>query len=266
MFVTGGRKTEMSGDIAATAPVFSMSYGLIIMVLVTSFAGVVIQSTSGFGYAITLMAILPLLVPDLLVAVAATGVITTIQTAMSAWRYRKGTQWKLLPPILGCFLVTNFLAIRFAAMNPVDMLRRPMGAFLIILAVYFMFFADKIKIKGSPLSGCVTGSISGVAGGLFSIPGPPTVVYLLSATSSNVAYMATLQTFFFSTGIYANIVRYANGLITYPVLMLTAPAIVGLVIGNILGARLFDKLNPARLRRLVYIVMTASGLSMLIMG
>jgi hypothetical protein len=112
----------------------------------------------------------------------------------------------------------------------------------------------------------VTGSISGIVGGLFSISGPPTVVYLLSATSSNAAYMATLQTFFFCTGIYANIVRFASGLITYSVLMLTAPAIIGLAIGNMLGARLFDKLDPTRLRKLVYTIMTASGLSILIMG
>ena len=186
----------MSGDIVATAPVISMSSEFIAMVFVTSFAGVVIQSTSGFGYAITLMSILPLLVPDLSIAVAATGILSTIQTGISAWRYRKGTQWKLLPSLIGCFLVTNFLAIRFAATHPVDTLRLPMGAFLIILAAYFMFFADKIKIKGSPVAGCVTGCISGISGGFFSIPGPPAVVYLLSATSSNAAYMATLQVFF----------------------------------------------------------------------
>jgi len=141
-----------------------------------------------------------------------------------------------------------------------------MGVFLIILAAYFMFFASKIKIKGSPMAGCMTGCISGVVGGLFSIPGPPVVVYLLSATSSNAAYMATLQLFFSCTGIYTAIIRFANGLITYSVLMITVPAIIGLVIGGKFGARLFGKLDPMRLRRLVYTIMAASGLSMLITG
>ena len=247
-------------------PVISMSNGLIVVVFLVSVAGVIIQSTSGFGYAITLMSVLPLLVPDLSIAVAATGIITTIQSTLSAWRYRKGTQWKLLPPILGCFLVTNFLAIRFAATHPVDMLRRPMGVFLIILAAYFMFFASKIKIKGSPVAGCITGCISGIAGGFFSIPGPPAAVYLISAASSNAAYMATLQLFFSCTGIYTTILRSANGLITYSVLMITAPAILGLAIGRKFGERLFDKLDPIRLRRLVYAIMAASGISILITG
>jgi len=256
----------MSGDIATTAPVVSMNFGIIVMVFLVSFAGVIIQSTSGFGYAITLMSVLPLLVPNLLIAVAATGVITTIQSTMSAWRYRKDTQWKLLSPLYVCFLVTNFLAIRFAATHPVDTLRRPMGVFLIILAVYFMFFAGKIKIKGGLTAGSITGCIAGIAGGLFSIPGPPVAVYLLSATSSNAAYMATLQIFFSCTGIYTTIIRFANGLITYSVLMIIAPAIAGLVIGRKFGARLFEKLDPERLRRLVYTVMAVSGLSMLITG
>ena len=256
----------MNGDIVATAPVINMSLGFIVMVFMASFVGAVAQVTSGFGYAITLMSILPLFVPDFLVAVAATGVITTIQSTISAWQYRKNIQWKLLPPLIGCFLLVSFFAIYFAATHPVDMLRRPMGAFLIILAVYFMFFAGKIKIKGGTVAGCVSGSISGLTGGLFAVGGPPAVVYLLSATSSNVAYMGTLQTFFFITGIYANIVRFANGLFTYPVLLITAPAILGLVIGARLGTILFDKLNPTRLRQLVYAIMMASGLSILITG
>ena len=243
-----------------------MSLGLIVMVFLTSFVGVIIQSTSGFGYAITLMSVLPLFVPDLSIAVAAAGIITTIQSTIAAWQYRKGTQWKLLPPLFVCFLITNFLAIRFAATHSVVTLRRPMGAFLIVLAVYFTFFASKIKIKGSHVAGCMAGCISGIAGGFFSIPGPPVVVYLLSATSSNAAYMATLQIFFSCTGICTTIIRYANGLITYSVLMITVPAIMGLVIGRKFGVRLFDKLDPIRLRKLVNVVMAASGLSILITG
>ena len=256
----------VNGDIAAAAPVFSMSLGLVVVMFVVSFIGVVLQATSGFGYGVLLMSILPLFVPDLLVVVAVTGIVIVIQPAIAVWRYHKDAQWRFLPPLLGCFLVANFFAIRFAAINPVDMLRRPMGAFLIILAVYFIFFAGKIKIKGSPVAGCVTGVISGIAGGLFSIPGPPAVVYLLSATSSNVAYMATLQTYFLLAGIYANVIRSINGLITYPVLMLTIPAILGLAAGTTFGAKLFAKLDPAQLRKLVYTIMAMSGLSMLILG
>ena len=68
----------MNGDIAGALPVVSMSYTLIVMVFLASVAGVIIQSTSGFGYAVTLMSVLPLIVPDLSIAVAATGIITTI--------------------------------------------------------------------------------------------------------------------------------------------------------------------------------------------
>ena len=256
----------MNGDIAAATPDISMSFGLIVMVFAAGLAGAFIQSVTGFGYGILLMSILPLFVPNLLITVAASGIIGTIQAVISAWRYRKSTQWKFLPPLMGCFFVTSFLAIRFAATNSVDVLRRPLGAFLIILAAYFIFFAGKIKIKGSPVAGCVTGCIAGIAGGFFSISGPPAVVYLLSATSSNAAYMATLQAFFSCAGIYSATVRFANGLITYSVLMITVPALIGLVIGATLGAKLFDKLDPMWLRRLVYTVMLVSGLSILITG
>ena len=256
----------MNSDIIATGPVISLTFGFIVIVFLTSFIGAAIQSITGFGYAVILMAILPLLIPDLSVAVAATGIITTIQSTISAWRYRKGTQWKLLPSLLVCFVVTNFLAIRFAATHPLGILRRPMGAFLILLAVYFIFFSGKIKIKGNPVTGCMFGCISGIAGGFFSIPGPPMALYLLSVTPSNAAYMATLQTFFFCTGISTTLMRFANGQITTFVLMVIVPAIAGLLTGRRIGTRLFDKLDPIRLRRLVYALMAVSGLWILITG
>lgn len=255
----------MSGT-AVSVPIYALSWGLMFAVFAASFAGVVIQCVSGFGYAIVLMAVLPLFVPDLTMAVTATGIITYLQALAAVWRYREGVQWKLLPPCLAGYFLTNFLAIRFAAQNPVDTLRRPMGVFLILLAAYFVFFAGKIHIKGGPAQGGVAGGISGVANGLFAIGGPPMVVYFLSATGTNAAYMATLQTFFAFTGTYTNTVRLANGLITRPVLMLTIPALAGLVLGMAVGVKLFDKLDPNRLRKLVYAFMAASGLWILIMG
>ena len=123
-----------------SVPIYALSWGLMFAVFAASFAGVVIQCVSGFGYAIVLMAVLPLFVPDLTMAVTATGIITYLQALAAVWRYREGVRWKLLPPCLAGYFLTNFLAIRFAAQNPVDTLRRPMGVFLILLAAYFVFF------------------------------------------------------------------------------------------------------------------------------
>ncbi|HWQ50583.1 MAG TPA: sulfite exporter TauE/SafE family protein [Terriglobales bacterium] len=251
---------------AASVPIYALSSGLLFAVFAASFAGVVIQCVTGFGYAIVLMAVLPLFVPDLTLAVAATGVITFAQSLASVWRYREGVQWKLLPPCLAAYFVMSFLAIRLAAVSSVDALRRPMGAFLIALAAYFVFFAGKVRIRGGPAQGGAAGAVSGVTGGLFAIGGPPMVVYFLSATGSNAAYMATLQAFFLVTGVYTNAVRLANGLLTRQVFMLALPALAGLVLGMAVGVRLFDRLDPDRLRKLVYAFMAASGLWILISG
>ena len=256
----------MNGDIAATTSVISVNLWLIVMVFAASFAGVVIQSVAGFGYPIVLMTILPLIIPDLSIAVAAANVSTIFAGSMQVWRHRRSAQWKLLPPLLGCYFVTSYFAILFAATHPVGVLRRPMGAFLIFLAAYFIFFASKIKIKGSPIAGCVAGCISGVTGGLFAIPAPPMAVYVLSVTSSNAAYAGTIQAFLLSANIYTTIMRFINGLITHSVLMVVIPAIMGIVIGIKLGTKLFDKLDPVRLRRVVYVFMAASGLLILITG
>ena len=123
-----------------------------------------------------------------------------------------------------------------------------------------------MKIKGGTKEGAIAGGVSGATGGLFAIGGPPIVVYFLSATSSNAAYMATLQTFFLLTGTYTNGMRLLTGLITRDVLLLSLPAFAGLAVGMAFGVKLFTKLDPARLRKLVYAFMAFSGFWILVTG
>jgi transcriptional regulator with XRE-family HTH domain len=50
----------------------------------------------------------------------------------------------------------------------------------IAISLWFMFFADKIRIKANLLTAFICGSLAGVASGLFGIGGPPMVIYILA--------------------------------------------------------------------------------------
>ena len=58
--------------------------------------------------------------------------------------------------------------------------------------------------------------------------------------------------------------RALNGLITREILLLSVLGLAGWWIGDRVGTKVFARLNPERLRRVIYIGMIASGILMLV--
>ena len=62
---------------------------------------------------------------------------------------------------------------------------------------------------------------------------------------------------------YGVLVRAFNGLITTQVLGLWILALFALLIGGTIGGKIFNRVNAAVLRRMVYAIMAISGCTML---
>ena len=59
-------------------------------------------------------------------------------------------------------------------------------------------------------------------------------------------------------------VRVYSGVVTKNVLVCTAVAMAGMVLGTWLGKRVFDRINAELMRKLIYVMMAVSGLIMLL--
>jgi uncharacterized membrane protein YfcA len=62
--------------------------------------------------------------------------------------------------------------------------------------------------------------------------------------------------------LYSAGTRALNGIITFKVLLCFAVAVVGSLVGNYAGGKLFDKLDGGKIKKLVYLVMIFSGITM----
>ena len=100
-------------------------------------------------------------------------------------------------------------------------------------------------------------------GGLFSTGGPPAVLSLTNATADNATYFATIQFYFCLTNYYTTATRAINGLITLELLKYGAIGIIGCIAGDMLGRKVFDKLDAQKLKYIIYIGMIVSGILML---
>lgn len=242
-----------------TAPLTLALVGLIAL------AGSFVQSATGFGYAVTVMALWPLLLPY------RTALVVELLSSMAlcvaiAARYRRFINWRQLIAPCAASLVTNWLGLQIMAGSPESVLRRLLGGALMALAVYFIFFSEKLRLRPTLAAGIVAGGVAGLSAGMFSIGGPPIVVYYLAAFSDKREYTATTQMYFILTSLWLLAQHLWMGNIDALALRGTGAALAGLAVGTAAGLAVFRALPLEKIKKLVYAFMLVMGAYILITG
>ena len=222
-----------------------------------------VQTISGFGFGILVMATLPHLIPSTLTCTAMIGLTSVVNSCAIAWKYRKKLNWKAIVFPLLAYFPMSFLAISFAGQAGEGILRKILGVCLILLGLYFLFAQNRLKVKGNAVNGLIAGGTAGILSGLFNTGGPPMVVYLKGVSEDNEEYIGTIQIFFVMSNFYNSVVRAAKGLITKEVLMLTAVAIAASLGGVLIGRRLLGKIGENQQNLVIYLLMIFSGVMLL---
>ena len=237
---------------------------VIVLLSLVSAGAAFVQRVSGFGFGIFAMLFLPYFLPSQAAASTVASLISCVGSSYNAIRHRKSIRPRVMLPLICAALVTIPIAVYFSAIGPERLLKRLLGVVLVLLSLYFLFFSKKIHIRPTIPNGLLAGALGGTLNGLFSTGGPPVVLYLVHATDNNLVYFATIQAYFALTNIYSSTMRALNGLITQEILILFVLGLAGWWIGDRIGSKVFDRLNPERLRQVIYIGMIASGILMII--
>lgn len=223
-----------------------------------------IQRVSGFGQGIFAMLFLPHFLPTHTASAAICSLFSCATTTYNAWKYKKHIAFRVVWPLMAAALITIPIAVRYATKISGQTFQMILGVVLVVLSVYFLVFSKKIRIRPTLWSGLLTGSVSGVLSGLFSTGGPPIVLYLTNAIAGKDIYFATIQFFFCTTSWYSAVVRIMNGILTVDLLGYAAVGLVGCMIGDSLGRRVFDRIDSELLKKIIYIGMIISGILMIL--
>ena len=167
----------------------------VVLLLAFSLLGAVVQSTTGFGFAITLMSVIPHFMDSYLECAALSslgGLFISLMVTIK--NFRKANLKIMLPPIIG-YAVACGVAVPLSKHIPTESLSRALGVVLIAASIYFVFFNNKFRIKPTFINGILAGSLAGAGGALFAVAGPPMVVYLISTTDDKDVYRATSLAF-----------------------------------------------------------------------
>jgi uncharacterized membrane protein YfcA len=116
------------------------------------------------------------------------------------------------------------------------------------------------RYHGQITSGLTTvvGGLGGFTGGIAGIPGPPVIMFYISTPLPAMTIRANLLLYLLGIDLLFVPVLYLMGHLYVPAIVLGLLAAVPNVIGNILGARLFDPQAEKRFRTIAYLVIAAS--------
>lgn len=235
----------------------------LLLVLVGIGAGFV-QRVSGFGLGIFSMLFYPYFLPSHTMMVSLSCIFSSITSSYNAVKYRKNIPFRTVLPMLLAALVTIPIAVSLAERVSQRLFQLLLGAVLILLSIYFLCVQGKVRIKPTPFSAVCAGAVGGTLNGLFSTGGPPVVLYMTHATSDNMTYFAGVQFYFALTNIYATSVRILKGVVGWKILLPAAAGLLGCLLGDWLGTKVFHKLDSKRLKQVIYIGMILSGIIMIL--
>lgn len=234
-----------------------------LLVLVGFGAGFV-QRVSGFGLGIFAMTFLPHFMPSLPAAATVSTLFSCVTSSYNGFRYRRRVVYRTAIPMLLAAFVSIPVAVYFSVMVSGEIFQILLGAVLVLLSLYFLFFSHRIHFRATPLGGALAGTAGGVLNGLFSTGGPPVVLYLSNALSDKDAYFATIQFYFAVTNLYSVASRVVSGIVTGEILLYALVGIVGCMLGDAVGKRVFDRLNAKMLKTVIYLGMIVSGITMIL--
>ncbi len=230
---------------------------IFLLTIIASF----IQRVSGFGFGIFVMMFFPFFLPSYGESVMLSGLLagsTALMIAIRNWKY---IRWRLMGWVVLFNVLFSFLATEYMRSMSNDTLKQCLGGVLILIALYFLFGEGRMgRIFKSKPAQVTIGSISGVMGGMFAMPGPPIVLYCISTLEDKREYVATLQAFSVVLNIFYTLFRAKAGFYSDDTWLYWAIGIGGAIIGSSLGARCFEIISNRTLKHIVYGMMIVSGL------
>ena len=219
-----------------------------------------IQRTTGFGFGIFIMTMLPMLLPSYAEATTLSGLLALTTNLLITVRMRRHIDWAQLCPMLLTFVVVSALAIGCLSRIDSHWLHKTLGVLLVVCAVYFAFFHQRIRLRTTRSMQIGVGTLSGLMGGFFAMQGPPAVLYYITAEPNKDSYMATISAYFFIGNLSMTLFRAGSGFLTSDVFTGYLYGLGGVVLGTLIGGYVFRHIPEQKFRYIVYSYIGLCGL------
>ena len=233
----------------------------LILIITIGFAAALLQSLSGFGFAVIIMPLLSLLVG---LRVAAPTVALTALTVYSIniVRFHRAIDYKELLRLGIAAALGVPLGVWVLGNLDESAVMRIMGAMLASYAVYALV-RPGTKWVLSRTWAYPAGFLAGCLAGAYNVPGPPVIVYGSLRQWPRDEFRAILQAIFFVGGTLVVISHLVAQRVTVEVLRFYVFALPALGLGILVGSRVDRYVDRERFRTIVTVMILMLGLALL---
>ena len=227
---------------------------------VIALAGVaaLIQSMTGFGFALLIVPPLVLLLGPREAVVLANVLGTAIAAVMLLGLHRE-VQWKTASVLIGASVLGLPVGLLALTQLDPDVLQVLIAATVIVFTVLLIrgySLGSRITLQGS----LAAGIFAGVLRTSTSMAGPPVVLYLQGTRMPSGVFRSTITAFFFLSGLAGVAVFTIEGTLDARLGLTGLAATPAVLAGLLIGARLYERVGEARFRGVVFAVLIASAL------
>lgn len=228
---------------------------LIVAALVIATLAGFAQSVSGFGFSLLSV---PLLIPFIgaPAAVVAATSLSLLLTIGSAWHQRAHVQWRTVFVVSGTAVIGMPIGLLLLHYLEARWLSLLIGCVVIGMTVLFARRRQRV-IAGRTVA--VAGVVSGALLTSTAMNGPPLVLALQGMGLTPRRFRASLQAAFVLQDAVAVGGFVLVGRLSQDAITVAAVGIPGLILGWLVGERAFARINQVTFRRIVLVVLAASG-------
>jgi hypothetical protein len=231
-----------------------------LIVAVASF----VYGLAGFGIGLVSLALLPFVM-----STTDAIVLTTIYAVVFALIVVVPLRSELRPQALGDLILGSLVGtvpgVWALAVFPASVLNRIIG--LVLIAAVVMEVRGRYPQGLAGRSRAVAaGVLAGIFGGAVGTPGPPVILYAAAQGWSPRSLKGNLQAFFVANQGMILAGYWWAGLVTGEVRALTLQYAAPAAIGVGAGVALFNRVDHARFRQIVFALLFVSGLVLVVRG
>ncbi|MGA1408247.1 MAG: sulfite exporter TauE/SafE family protein [Prochlorotrichaceae cyanobacterium] len=233
-----------------------------IEILAIFFTAILLRSIFGFGDALIAMPLLSLVL-GIKVAVPLFA-ICALSTALTLMV----TNWHTIDfkSVRKLFLGTLFgipLGVFLIQILPEKLVLIGLGLFLIIFGLSQLL---KVKLPKPERSFWAYGFgfVAGILGSAYNVNGPPIITYSTLCRWSPERTRATLQGYFFPSGLMIVASHWFSGLLTLEVLRLYCWVIPVILLATFLGNKIQRRMSSQRFEALLFLMLIALGVRLLV--
>jgi uncharacterized protein len=223
-----------------------------------------VHGLAGFGIGLVSLALLPLLMSPVTAVVLMTIYALVFSLAVFL-PLRREVEARALALLVAGTIAGTPLGVWLLAVLPGPVLTRMIGATLIVIVLleWLGVYPERVAGRRWALG---AGLLAGVAGGAVGTPGPPVVLYTAARGWPPRAVKSTLQAFFVVNQGLILAGYWWAGLLTREVWHVTAVFLIPAALGVVAGVALFNRVDQASFRKIVFAVIFVSGVVLLVRG